>query len=370
LRLFYLPGVLSSGSNGVTWSWEDINLLPALQELGVDVIPYKHPHGYEYSPEELAHEMTLLLDTVQAEHQRRPIDIFWAYVVNRNFDPQVAQEIRRLGIITVHYSCNNTHQFHLVDRIAPAFDLCAFSERPSVEKFAAIGANPYWWPLAANPHVYKPYDLPREHEVVFVGSAHRDRIEAIDTLLRGGVRAEVWGRNWLPDAPRGPRALRLLRGLKQRLRHPRLAAAKARVASVTHPPLNFEEMVRLFSRAHLTLDLSAAPIELTPGGRRLLKVNLRDFEATMCGACHMVEYTDEIAEHFQPGEEIVCYRSFPEMAELARYYLQHPHRAKAIRRRARRRAARDHTWLRRWEALFAELRLPRERVWAGATANG
>lgn len=338
--------------------------------MGVDVIPYKHPHADEYSPEELAREMTLLLDTVRAEQQRQPIDIFWAYVVNGNFDPQVALEIRRLGIITVHYSCNNTHQFELVDRIAPAFDVCAFSERPSVEKFAAIGANPYWWPLAANPDVYKPYDLPRDYEVVFVGSAHRDRIEAIDTLLRRGVRAEVWGRNWRPEAPRGSRARRLLGGLKQRLRYPRLAAARARVASVAHPPLTFEEMVRLFSRACLTLGLSAAPIELTPGSQRLLQVNLRDFEATMCGACHTVEYTDEIAEHFQPGEEIVCYHSFPEMAELARYYLRHPDETEAIRRRARRRAARDHTWVRRWETLFAELRLPSARVWAGATANG
>lgn len=313
--------------------------------------------------------MTLLLDTVRAEHKRRPIDVFWAYVVNGNFDPQVALEIRRLGIITVHYSCNNTHQFDLVDRIAPAFDLCAFSERPSIEKFAAIGANPCWWPLAADPDVYAPRELPRDYEVVFVGSAHRDRIEAIDTLLRGGVRPEVWGRNWRPDPSPGPPALSLLRRLKRRLRHPRLEAARARVASVAHPPLAFDEMVRLFSRAHLTLGLSAAPIELTPGGRRLLQVNLRDFEATMCGACHMVEHTDEIAEHFQPGEEILCYRSFPEMAELARYYLRHPDEADAIRRRARRRAARDHTWVRRWEALFSELRLPHTPVWAGATAD-
>jgi spore maturation protein CgeB len=85
-------------------------------------------------------------------------------------------------------------------------------------------------------------------------------------------------------------------------------------------------------------------------------VRLREFEATMSGAFYLTGCFDEIAEHYEIGREVVCYRSHAELVDLCRYYLAHDAERERIRRAGYERARRDHTWHRRFETLFAELR--------------
>ena len=61
------------------------------------------------------------------------------------------------------------------------------------------------------------------------------------------------------------------------------------------------------------------------------QVRLRDFEAPMSGAFYLVERCDELAEFFEPDEEIVFFEDADELAEKAKYYLSHHAERERIR---------------------------------------
>lgn len=76
----------------------------------------------------------------------------------------------------------------------------------------------------------------------------------------------------------------------------------------------------------------------------------------MAGAFYVTGYLPELALHYEIGKEIVCCSSTSEMVDRCRYYLAHDEEREGIRRAGHARARRDHTWTRRFEGLFAELK--------------
>lgn len=77
--------------------------------------------------------------------------------------------------------------------------------------------------------------------------------------------------------------------------------------------------------------------------------NMRLFEATGCGALLITDYKENLQELFEPGSEVVAYRSPEEAAALIRYYRRYPEEAAAIARAGQERALRDHTYAKRME---------------------
>lgn len=78
----------------------------------------------------------------------------------------------------------------------------------------------------------------------------------------------------------------------------------------------------------------------------------------MSRTCYLTGHTDEIAEFYDLGREVDTYRTTDELVEKTRFYLAHPVAAERLREAGYRRALTDHTWRRRFEALFAKVGLP------------
>src|ERR1700752_4408715 len=51
--------------------------------------------------------------------------------------------------------------------------------------------------------------------------------------------------------------------------------------------------------------------------------NLRLFEATGVGTLLVTDWKQNLQEMFEPGKEVVCYRTAEECAEMIQYYLEH-----------------------------------------------
>jgi spore maturation protein CgeB len=77
----------------------------------------------------------------------------------------------------------------------------------------------------------------------------------------------------------------------------------------------------------------------------------------MSGALYCTGYMDELTEFFEPGEELITYRSRHELLDKVQYYLSHPEQAEKIRKAGYMRALRNHTYHRRFNTLFSELGL-------------
>src|SRR5262249_33330189 len=125
-------------------------------------------------------------------------------------------------------------------------------------------------------------------------------------------------------------------------------------AAALHGAVSDPDYVALFSESRINLGfvvLGDTHRMLHP----LRQVRLREFEATMAGGFYLTGWIDELAELYEIGREIECYRSPAELVDKARFYLRDDAARERVRRAGFERAHRDHTWTRRFESLFAEL---------------
>jgi spore maturation protein CgeB len=386
---------------GDLWS---ANFYPALRELGheviesqVDLLPTSSfmSVGDDFRAEELdAREKTTesILAEVRTASRERPVDLFLSYFYNSHFDPAGFDELRRLGIPSVNFYCNSTHQFELVSAIAAKADFAWHSERDAREKYLAIDARPVWVQLGADPNLYHPTNERREAKACFIGQRYADRDRLAAALIRGGVELDLYGSGWgqsngnhaavdngkhshLGRAMPRPGSLvarvqvagtmlrseGLVRGARRLGRQLRYRKATRRLdpilANASRGRAN--DVPDVFARYEVVLNFSNVWADARPCSKLIPHVRLRDFEGPMCRTCYLTGHTDEIEAFYDVGAEIDTYRSSEELVDKTRFYLQNPAAAESLREAGYRRARRDHTWKRRFEDLFSKIGLCR-----------
>ena len=341
------------------------NLLESLVALGHDVTVFEYdfglfedldPKGAEDRRDAERNRARLseeLLRQFRATQAAGPVDLFFSYFYSWNVDPAAIREIGSTGVPTMNWFCNASYQFRLVSEIAPAFDWCLVPERFRLADYRSVGANPIYCQEAANPDVYKPYDLPTEFDVTFVGQRYGDRPAFLRALVAADVDARVWGPHWRSPAVRVP-PWRYAAGRVKRtvLGRPEPFSSEFAIDRCGAPLMDLE-YVQMYSRSRISLGFAkvAETISKSPA---ITQVRLRDFEAPMSGAFYLVEGSEELAEFFEPGTDIVFFDDEDELVEKARYYLRHDSEREKIRRAGMERARRDHTWQARFQQVFAE----------------
>jgi spore maturation protein CgeB len=354
------------------------NLYEPLLELGHDVVLFPLEEGRRAMQRNNARARAAfsqkLLDAFRRKHAHKPFDLFFAYLMDGMVEPGVIDEIRKTGVPTCNFSCNNAHQFYLVDALSPHFDYNLHSEKDARSKFLAVGANPLWWPMASNPKYFKPIDVPRTVAVSFVGMNYALRARYIDHLLENGIDAHAYGPAWKSGSQTqwrsiGKRYLLALQALAARS-----ADAQARASSLlaehdfrrhlaakfpnnVHDPVSDEELIALYSRSQISLGFLEVYDQHDPSRVVTRHLHLREFEAPMSGALYCTGYVDELVEFFEPDQEVLVYRNEQELLDKVRYYLAHPDQAERVRQAGHKRALRDHTYHRRFQTLFSALGL-------------
>ena len=361
--------------NNQTWYR---NLYEPLVEMGHDVVLFRSEEGLRVMQRHDRTARTIfsqkLLDIFRREHDKKPFDLFFAYLRDGMIDPGVIDEVRKSGVPTCNFSCNNAHQFYLVEELSPHFDYNLHSERDAQEKFLAVGANPLWWPMASNPKYFKPYDLPRTVAVSFVGANYALRTRYMACLLEHGVDVHAYGPLWRWGARTrwrsvARRYLLLLQALVALSRDTQLKASATladhdfrhslgmRFPNNVHEPVSDDELIALYSRSHISLGFLEVYDRHDPSREVTRHLHLREFEAPMSGALYCTGYLDELAEFYEPDKEVLVYRNQYEFLDKVRYYLTHPEAAERVRKAGHARALRDHTYQRRYETLFRQLGL-------------
>jgi hypothetical protein len=116
------------------------------------------------------------------------------------------------------------------------------------------------------------------------------------------------------------------------------------------------DMYRTLARSHVTVNRHIDVAENYAN-------NMRLYEATGVGTLLITDRKDNLDELFAIGEEVVCYSSREEAADLINYYLAHPEEAEKIARAGQARTLREHTYRHRMEELLPilERHLDRKR---------
>ncbi len=354
------------------------NLYEPLIEMGHDVILFPASQGRQamiQKNSQLKAEFSQrLLDAFQQEHHRKPFDLVFAYLMDGMIDPGVLLEISKSDVPLCNFSCNNAHQFYLVGEISPYFDFNLHAEKDVQEKFLKIGANPLWWPMASNPKYFHPIDTSKTIDVSFVGANYGVRARYIAHLLRNSVPVHVYGPRWqLEGSHRWKDFARRVKLLAQATfiqTHHQKAYHSAKLAEFDfhrklfsryptqfHSPVTDAELINLYSQSKISLGFLEVYKQHDPSEEITQHLHLREFEAPMCGAFYITGYSEELAEFFEPGKEIVVYRNIYELLDKVRFYLAHPDKAEEIRKAGYQRAIKEHTYHHRFNSLFQQIGL-------------
>lgn len=369
-----------------------INLYYPLVEMGHDVVEFDYdlyetfrnvnsddPRQKDFIEHNRPKVTEELLRQIRTAHSDKPVDLFFSYFYNACVLPEAIDEIRSLGITTANWYCNGSYQLHLVAEIAPHYDWCLVPEKFRLQDYEAMRARPIYCQEAANPRVYKPYDVPVEFNVTFVGQAYGERPSHIKYLVDQGIDVRVWGHGWdrLAGARQTPHVSKIefakkllsppawqrtLHRVRRRLNAAGDGANRSAETSPVLPEgiaggvLSDEEMIKLYSRSKINLGFSSCG-NTGDTEERIVQVRLRDFEVPMSGGFYMVEYMEELEEFFEIDKEIVCYSDKEDLADKIKYYLQHDSEREAIRRAGYERCLRDHSWQRRFQMAFERMGL-------------
>ena len=254
---------------------------------------------------------------------------------SRDPSPEVFSLIGESGRTrTVHWFCDDHWKFDTYSRfLAPHFHFSCTTAQSAVKKYAAAGLadrmiKTQW---ACNHHLYVPSSVQRDIDLSFVGMPHGNRRQVLSKLAAAGIAAEIFGFGW-----------------KKR------------------PRLPFHQMVRLFSRSRVNLNLSNAS---TDSGQQ---IKGRNFEIPGAGGFQLSSDAENLAEYYTEDQEIVIFRSDEELVDKARFFLTHETARDAIAGSGRLRTLAEHTWQHRLDAIFKRVGTERaapERSEAVAAAS-
>ena len=364
MRIFYASDT-SPNSAFESSLWRN-NLYLPLIDLGHEVIEFqydairetfqkvdtkraKHKRFIKENRPRLTYE---LLKQIKTVHKENPIDMFFSYFYDACVLPETIDEIKSMGIKTVNWYCNGSYQLHLVEDISPHYDWCLVPEKFRLNDYNKMGANPIYCQEAANPNIYKPYELPYDYDVSFVGQAYGDRPSYIKYLQEQDININVFGLGWekfSASAVENRTHNKPLKKLFYKFQKPIIMPN-----NILGGILSDTEMVQMYSRSKINIGFSTCG-NTHKSRNRILQVRLRDFEVPMSGGFYIVEYMDELEEFFKIGKEIVCYKNKEDLADKIKYYLQHDDERETIRKAGYERCIKEHSWHNRFKMAFSEM---------------
>lgn len=382
MRIFLTlhPSTNLSVPGSMTWYH---NLYEPLLDLGHEVMLFRmdeiaKKHNTKFRSNKFKEYYSNELDaTFIKEHTMKPFDLFFSYLTNQDVEEEALQCIRKMGVPMANFSCNNTHQFYLIETISQYFDFNLHSEKDAAIKLQAVGANSVCFPMAANPKYYFPSESTFNYDVTFIGAAYAKRAYYINQLVQNNINIDCFGPNWLINNPYS--RLKKIKKESERLKwlleaivtsstikrksistlvynYDLLGNLRKTNAERLHYPVSDKEMVTIFNTSKINLGFLEV---YTDKSQQTVQqhLHLREFEVPMCGGLYATNYSDELAEFYEPDKEVIMFHNEYELVDKINYFLNHPTDSEKIRQAGYLRASRCHTYQKRFTDLFTKLNL-------------
>jgi spore maturation protein CgeB len=310
-----------------------------LRQLGheaVDVIGNCEPLQRQWAREKapaLLRSRRWLLETLSAQIRAHAPDVL--YVQDMNWpDAAFYREIRphvRLIVGQTAYPMRPDFDYG-------SFDLVLTSFPHYLPFLRRHGLACEYVPLAFDRRVLERLgETPRQHGAVFVGSfspRHSGGTSLLEEVARR-VPLEVWGYPYESLPVGSP--------LRDRYRGEAFGL----------------EMYRVLAASRIVLNR-----HIDVAGR--FANNLRLYEATGVGACLLTDARDNLGDLFEPGREVLVYRTAEECAELVAHYLANEPERQRIAEAGQRRTLGEHTYRARMQEVARHV----ERHLASPAARG
>ncbi|MCM1163640.1 MAG: glycosyltransferase [Muribaculaceae bacterium] len=356
------------------YGWQRQNHIDELIRAGHEVVTF--------NPAQYGSMTQANSEAVKMLRQGSGWDMFLACDDQDVLFPETVGRVREMGIPSCLICWDNLELPYKQKKIAPLFDVVWLTSAETSYLFERWGCrNILFMPYAANPFIYQPSAAEEPVRAVgFIGSPYGSRTNKINDLTAGGIPCRIYS-NALVDPSynsslkNGRKSFHPLNLAVKTTRYLRFPIGRRVLWStilnrfsrsseldtttpmlIGEPSVPFSSMCALYSA--LTLSLNIAELRDTYVlSQPIPKLHLRTFEIPMSGGLQLTSRTPEITNYFDEGREIVLYSSREEMVDKARYYLDPHHDSEVARMKAaaRRRAEAEHTWMSRFNRIFATL---------------
>ena len=302
------------------------------------------------------------LKQVRQAQQSGQIDLFLSYLYPQQVEASAIKEIQRLGIRCVNFFCDNVREFRAIPREFYCFDLHWVPEFGALEMYRRAGLNyvhalmPVW----IDPG-FRTSEHPERFGVTFIGSRDALREQLLADALKLGAQIDVRGAGWngLESVSKNGKTQKLSKRFANQLQLIRKQGIMAPLwkmdyrgqpkisdrvflASVRPSP-NDAEYATITQQSIVTLGINRYPSFRHSFSKPDTYSRLRDLEAPMMGACYLTEWTEELEQLYEIGEEIETYRTAEEMVEKIAELESSNQKRQLLRRRGQERALQDHT---------------------------
>lgn len=342
------------------YQWQHVHILDELQTKGCNVTIV---NPLDYASIDEANDA--LIKHIEKKH----VDLFMTPHNEEDLWIETLKSIKMHGIPTLLICFDNLIVPFAHFKIAPYFDLVWLTSKETKPLFDKLGVNSVFLPYAANPNLARCEEAIKG--VGFVGTPYGSRANMINALTSNEIsvychfikNSKIQDDIEEPHSTmrryqvaleflKFPQGRRVIEGviINQFKKDALLDENENLHKCAVVPP---SELYKVYPKYSLALSSTAAR------NTGILKhplyiVNLRSFEIPMSGGLQICQYTDEMAEYFEDGKEIVFYKTYDELIDKAKYYCS-PYQdsiRKKMREAAREKAVAHHTWYNRFSVVF------------------
>jgi spore maturation protein CgeB len=192
-------------------------------------------------------------------------------------------------------------------------------------------------PLATAPEVFFPKEVHGKYksDICIVGFPYPERIRYVQRLLQNNsYKIQVVGK-WTNALYRfrQHQNLKIHEGWVE----PKMVA-------------DFYNGAKIVLNTHRPFDLQQNMNRLGIKGKG---INNRTFDVASCASFQLIEYKEDLKDHFNEDQEIVSFKSFSQLQEKIHYYIVAEDERKKIANKARERVLKNHTFEKRLEQMIS-----------------
>lgn len=247
---------------------------------------------------------------------------------------EILLRLKTLNIPLVFWFVEDFRILTYWEEIAQYYDyIFTIQKKDFFDKLKSIGIKQcYYLPQACSPSHHCTLTL-SDHEISnygsdlsFMGAGYYNRKVFFQKLI--DFNFKIWGSGWDLSSPIG-------------------SLVKKEGTRVSE-----KDCVKIYNASKINLNLHSSTFHegVNPIGDF---VNPRTFEIAACGGFQLVDHRSELAELFEAGKEIICFKDIDELRTLIIYYLKNPDERKKIASMGQERAIRDHTFENRMREMLS-----------------
>ncbi len=343
------------------WRYSEVwrrHFYDGLKQAGVEVIlPRDIDFGWARPPQTVDPSRTAdvrsrvseaLLAQILPADGVRPQAVL-SYCFSHDLEWELVNRVRAAGIPWINFFCDSLYAFDWVSALSARTSLNWFVESEAEERYRALGVPCLRAPYALNPEAIPDAscDAPFR-SLLFIGTAGRSRIRTATFIRLTGVDIHLRGWGW-EEALETRRSMARVRSApgKRVVRFLLRTLLGARVGGY----LDHATMLAELRRSAVVLGLN----EGGDGKNALNYLKLRDLEFPGMGCCYLAQHHADLVSAFEPGREVITFRTPWEAGQLAKELARHPAKCREIGRRARARVLAEHTWPARLSLLESRL---------------